>query len=161
MDWTTQIKCGKAAISVHFVGGALTAYGVTPAKYTTNNPFFQNIIEHSEQFKSGKIRLISSAEEPGDVEKNVKQAAQNQEEDTPGNDITSTEETAVNTAETSPGDEETKPIEVSDRWDAVEWLKENYPEKGYTSTKLRTKTAFEAACNECGVTFVFQNEETE
>lgn len=58
MDWTTQIKVGKATVSVHFTGGALTAYGVTPAKFSTSNTFFQNVIENSEQFKSGRIQLL-------------------------------------------------------------------------------------------------------
>ena len=58
MDWTTQIKTGKVSVSVHFTGGALTAYGVTPAKYSTSNPFFQSVIENSEQFKSGRIMLL-------------------------------------------------------------------------------------------------------
>ena len=46
-------------------------------------------------------------------------------------------------------------IKVADKPDAIEYLKERFPEKGYTAVKLRTKTAFDAACKECGVEFVF------
>ena len=67
MDWTTQIKAGKGSVSVHFTGGALTAYGVTPAKYSTSNPFFQSVIENSKQFKSGRIELLGTMEVPDDA----------------------------------------------------------------------------------------------
>ncbi len=46
-------------------------------------------------------------------------------------------------------------VRVPDKLEAIEYLKEHFPEKGYTATKLRTQTAFQAACAECGVTFVF------
>lgn len=41
VDWVAQIKTGAATVRVHFAGGALTSYGVTPAEYTTSNPFIQ------------------------------------------------------------------------------------------------------------------------
>ena len=46
-------------------------------------------------------------------------------------------------------------VKVADKADAVEWLKENHPDKGYTANKLRSEAAFTAACQECGVTFQF------
>lgn len=46
-------------------------------------------------------------------------------------------------------------VEVPDKMEAIEYLKEHFPEKGYTATKLRTQTAFQSACAECGVEFVF------
>lgn len=48
-------------------------------------------------------------------------------------------------------------IEVGCKADAVEWLKEHYPEKGYNGNNLRANAAFEAACNEAGVCFVIKN----
>ena len=57
-------------------------------------------------------------------------------------------------AETGTGNK----ITVADKSDAIEWLKEHYPEKKYTATALRTKSAFDAACNECGVEFEFTAE---
>ena len=59
MDWVAQIKAGAATVTVHFTGGALTVYGVTPAQYTTTNPFIQKAIEMSSYFKEGRITLIS------------------------------------------------------------------------------------------------------
>ena len=35
------------------------------------------------------------------------------------------------------------------------WLKEHYPDKGYTQRGLRNKADFDAACQECGVVFSY------
>mgnify|MGYP001002537665 FL=1 len=152
MDWTTQIKAGKGSVSVHFTGGALTAYGVTPAKFSTSNPFFQNAIENSEQFQSGRIELIGEME----VADEDRPAVTNTSEDIP------TKEGEAHNGEKLVNDShgagavvgECK-IEVADKSEAIEYLKEHYSDKNYSATGLRTKGAFEAACEECGVTFVF------
>lgn len=189
MDWTTQIKVGKGAVSVHFTGGALTAYGVTPAKFSTSNTFFQNVIENSEQFKSGRIQLLGTMEVADDAATKARKArlaakaaampvkeGQNtvQEnavsetpapvaeepvtpttaEETPAEEVQPTDETQDETLQGDGEDTDGK-VKVADKSDAIEYLKEKFPEKGYTAVKLRTKTAFEAACKECGVEFVF------
>lgn len=66
VDWVAQIKAGAATVRVHFTGGALTSYGVTPAEYTTANPFIQKVIEQSTYFKEGRIIIQRRAtiEEP-------------------------------------------------------------------------------------------------
>ena len=46
-------------------------------------------------------------------------------------------------------------VEVADKNEAIEYLKEHFADKNYTATSLRTKAAFDAACKECGVEFVF------
>ena len=191
MDWTTQIKAGKGSVSVHFTGGALTAYGVTPAKYSTSNPFFQSVIENSKQFKSGRIELLGTMEVPDDAAtkaRKARMAAKAAEK--PANEVQSTvtetpvPETPANVVEEhvtpttpekeSPADAEQPTddtqdetlqgdgedadggkIKVADKNEAIEYLKEHFAEKNYTATSLRTKTAFEAACKECGVEFVF------
>lgn len=67
MDYVMQIAAGKGIVTIHFSGGALTAYGTTPARYATNDPFFQNVIEHSAQFKSGRIKLLDTVVVPDDA----------------------------------------------------------------------------------------------
>lgn len=62
MDWVAQIKAGSATVRVHFTGGALSVYGVTPAEYTTSNAFIQTVIEKSQYFKQGRIKLLKSVE---------------------------------------------------------------------------------------------------
>ena len=181
MDWTTQIKTGKVSVSVHFTGGALTAYGVTPAKYSTSNPFFQSVIENSEQFKSGRIMLLSEMEVPDDAAtkaRKARMAAKAAEKpapvpetlapvveepvtpttpakESPAESEQPTGETQDETLQDDDEDADVSKIKVADKPDAIEYLKERFPEKGYTAVKLRTKTAFDAACKECGVEFVF------
>lgn len=62
VDWVAQIKSGGATLRVHFSGGALTAYGITPAEYTTDNQFFQRVIENSDYFKSGRITVLRTVD---------------------------------------------------------------------------------------------------
>ena len=191
MDWTTQIKAGKGSVSVHFTGGALTAYGVTPAKYSTSNPFFQSVIENSKQFKSGRIELLGTMEVPDDAATKARKArmaakaaekpAKDEQspvtetpvpetpapvvkepvtpttpaEETPAEEVQPTGETQDETLQGDGDDADGGKIKVADKNEAIEYLKEHFAGKNYTATSLRTKTAFEAACNECGVEFVF------
>lgn len=152
MDWTTQIKAGKGSVSVHFTGGALTAYGVTPAKFTTSNPFFQNVIEGSEQFQSGRIELLGEME----VADEDRPATSNTSEDIPTKEGEAHKgEKLVNDSQEACDVVGEYKIEVADKSEAIEYLKEHYSDKNYSATGLRTKGAFEAACKECGVEFVF------
>ena len=191
MDWTTQIKAGKGSVSVHFTGGALTAYGVTPAKYSTSNPFFQSVIENSKLFKSGRIELLGTMEVPDDAATKARKArmaakaaekpAKDEQspvtetpvpetpapvvkepvtpttpaEETPAEEVQPTGETQDETLQGDGDDADGGKIKVADKNEAIEYLKEHFAEKNYTATSLRTKTAFEAACKECGVEFVF------
>ena len=181
MDWTTQIKTGKVSVSVHFTGGALTAYGVTPAKYSTSNPFFQSVIENSEQFKSGRIMLLGEMEVPDDAAtkaRKARMAAKAAEKPAPVPETPApaveepvtpttpakespdeaeqpTGETRDETLQDDDEDADVSKIKVADKNEAIEYLKEHFAEKNYTATSLRTKTAFDAACKECGVEFLF------
>lgn len=191
MDWTTQIKAGKGSVSVHFTGGALTAYGVTPAKYSTSNPFFQSVIENSKQFKSGRIELLGTMEVPDDAATKARKArmaakaaekpAKDEQspvtetpvpetpapvvkepvtpttpaEETPAEAEQPTGETQDETLQGDGEDADGGKIKVADKNEAIEYLKEHFAEKNYTATSLRTKTAFEVACKECGVEFLF------
>lgn len=58
MDWQPLLHVGKAKFQPLFSGGGVTAYGETPAKYTTSNPVCQHIIESSHYFKSDYIKLL-------------------------------------------------------------------------------------------------------
>lgn len=194
MDWTTQIKVGRAAVSVHFTGGALTAYGVTPAKYSTSNPFFQKVIENSDLFKSGRITILSAMEVADDAATKARKAraaakvaakpAMEAQSPTKTEEVTETPAptteapaTPATPAEETPADVEQQTgeaqdetsqddgnggddadgnkVKVADKSEAIEYLKEHFADKNYTATSLRTKTAFDAACKECGVEFVF------
>lgn len=57
MEWQCVIVHNGAKFHFPFVDGASTGYGVTPARYRTDNPVLQQVIENSNHFKSGKIFL--------------------------------------------------------------------------------------------------------
>ena len=44
-------------------------------------------------------------------------------------------------------------VKVADKSEAVEWLKEHYPDEGYTGVKLRTKAAVNETDKKHGVVF--------
>lgn len=46
-------------VQLHFTGGKQNGFGVTPAKFTTADPVLQKIIEKSEQYRSGLIKLFT------------------------------------------------------------------------------------------------------
>lgn len=62
MEWQPIIRVGRAKFCPLFTGGGATAYGQTPAKYATSNEVCQRIIENSDYFKSGHIKLLYTDE---------------------------------------------------------------------------------------------------
>lgn len=58
MEWNALIPAGRSTVRIHFSGGTLTGYGVTPATYTTSNPAVMHLIESSFWFKTGRIKII-------------------------------------------------------------------------------------------------------
>lgn len=68
MEWHCQISTGGATFHFEFVDGIMTAHGSTPAKFKTDNILFQSIIENSNYFKNGRIKLLKTivleADEP-------------------------------------------------------------------------------------------------
>lgn len=71
MEWGAAIPVGKATMKVHFSGGSLTGYGVTPATFTTEDPMKQMIIEKSDYFKSGKIFVVREMEGTGKYKERI------------------------------------------------------------------------------------------
>ena len=74
IDWTVNIKAGKATLRVHFTGGATTARGRVPATYATSDPVKQAIIEKSDYFKSRHIFVVDSMEVPDDAAAKARKA---------------------------------------------------------------------------------------
>lgn len=69
LDWQLALNVGGAIIRICFSGGSMGSNGVVPAKYVTENPAIQRIIEETDQYKSGRI-FVYSAEKEGSSEKN-------------------------------------------------------------------------------------------
>ena len=153
-EWSVIIKAGAASMRVNFEGGTSTARGVIPATYSTSDPVKQAIIERSDYFKHKSIYVVDELEVPDDAaakarkmrNKKVEPVAENGSDGSDGSDVQREPEDRV----------AVQRVTVAEKADAVEWLKEHYPDKGYTASKLRTADAFNAACEECGVVFDFK-----
>ena len=171
-EWHGKLKAGSIEVSASFVGGTASPSGAQPAYFMTKDPIVQFVIEHSKEYKSGFIILVMSQDVAGEhprmavpkpapvpetpapvVEKPVTPTTPAKE--SPAESEQPTDETQDETLQGDGDDTDGGKIKVADKPDAIEYLKERFPEKGYTAVKLRTKTAFEAACKECGVEFYY------
>lgn len=136
MDWVAQIPAGAAKVKIHFSGGTLTQYGVTPAEYTTDNAFIQNVIENSQYFKDGRIQLICtipiSQESQGLVSKSQER------KDMTGEQREESSEANV-----------TK-VSVSCLQDAQEYLQEHF---GVPTYKVRSRASLQVIAGEHGIEF--------
>lgn len=178
VDWVAQIKAGAATVRVHFTGGALTSYGVTPAEYTTANPFIQKVIEQSTYFKEGRIILLrrtalpdvakpkapapkpqtvaptpeAPAPAPAEVEAKVEEAESPAPAPVPEAEQSAEEATA--SAEEVANDEAADGftiVEASCLQDAQAYLQEQF---NISSYKVRSYDAAQKAASEHGVKFV-------
>jgi len=145
LEWHGSIDSNGVKMKVHFTNGSLTAVGVAPATFTTKNELTQRIIENSDQFKSGRIRLTMCAELPGEKEKPAAAA---------GKQATDQAQAANAVSQDSGVKGEKKQVKVSSVEDAKDYLVENY---GLKSSNLRTRAACIAAGEENGVEFVWDN----
>ena len=174
MDWVAQIRVGAASVRVHFTGGALTSYGVTPAEVTTSNPFIQKVIENSSYFKEGRIIIqrrtaIEGPKKPAVKAKPKAQAVpqaapapQPKDEEPVEGTQTHVEAEVQETAEEAPVAEAeaqaegTAPtgltkVEVACFQDALAYLQENF---NISSYKVRSYEAAQKAASEHGIEFV-------
>lgn len=174
-EWHGKLKAGSLEVNVSFTGGTASPSGAQPAYFMTKDPIVQFVIENSKEYKNGFIILVMSQDIAGEHPRMaVPKPAPVPESPTPVVEETVTPTTP---AEETPADVEQQTgeaqdetsqddgnggddadgnkIKVADKNEAIEYLKEHFADKNYTATSLRTKTAFEAACKECGVEFVF------
>ena len=161
-EWHGKLKAGSIEVSVSFVGGTASPSGAQPAYFMTKDPIVQFVIEHSKEYKSGFIILVMSQDVAGEhprmaVPKPAPVVKETVAHTTPEDEPPAEAEQPIGETQDETfqgdGDDTGVKIKVADKSDAIEYLKERFPEKGYTAVKLRTKTAFEAACKECGVEF--------
>lgn len=144
VDWVAQIKAGSATVRVHFTGGALTSYGVTPAEYTTTNPFIQKVIEQSSYFKEGRIILLRSTS-MADGEKPTEGAKSEDRKS-----VVEAEQAAEKEVHAEATDSVTT-VEAGCLQDAQAYLQEHF---NISSFKVRSYEAAQRAASERGVRFV-------
>ncbi|MBD5201798.1 MAG: hypothetical protein HDS81_00570 [Bacteroidales bacterium] len=159
VDWVAQIKAGSASVRVHFSGGALTSYGITPAEYTTSNPFIQKVIEQSSYFKEGRITLMRESNVPesnGGIKvsgRKPKERATNPVSADTKQVAATAQNATVNNTSTDVKPDETADftkVAISCLQDAHAYLQENY---GISSYKVRSYEAAQKAAAEHGVQF--------
>lgn len=166
MDWVAQIKAGAANVKVHFTGGALTSYGVTPAEYTTANPFIQKVIENSIYYREGRIQIGRRVGIPDTEKPKAKPGKPSAPTPTPADkpaDASKTEApilkpTAIGEGATDNENEGTEEaaknrtiVEVTCLQDAQGYLQEHF---GISSYKVRSYVTAQKAAEEHGVLFV-------
>lgn len=180
-EWHGKLKAGSIEVAVSFVGGTASPSGAQPAYLMTKDPIVQLVIENSKEFKSGFISLIMQQDVPGEHHRMAKPKpaiTTHNPRPTVDDGVRKPVEEPTTKTGTETGNDEGKPtqgdegsgdanssedgdgnkIPAADIKDAIEYLKEHFPEKKYTATALRTKSAFENACKECGVMFEFKAE---
>lgn len=159
MEWQPIIHTGKATFKPQFTGGAMSSYGVTPAKYTTSNPIFQHIIENSAYFKSGRIELLFETDDGQKDNSRHKSHSKGSEETLPQKNTETYDETEGNKPDddqkdTNKVNETLEVVEVSDMETAKDYLMDNY---GIDRSTLRTLKATTAAATKHGIRFVVKD----
>lgn len=112
LEWQCLIVSGGVKYHITFSDGAMSATGNTPAKFRTDNPVVQNVIENSTHFKKGRIKLLKQTiiEEEGDKV-------------------------------ATPAAENVKEVEVTDLEDAKQFLVDNFNVSPVKLTGKRSITA--------------------
>lgn len=153
MEWEATLKVGNARLHVHFSGGSENKWGITPATFTTKDPMTQSLIEHSNEFKSGRIEIISTNEV--EEEKPAKEAKTDNGEgenllDMIGHN-NGGEQGPDGTSGEGVGDGiQVQKVHVDSLDDAKEYLNEKF---GIAKSQLRSKTEILNAAAEHSVVF--------
>lgn len=144
LEWHGLVSGNGITMRVDFVNGSVTAYGVSPATFTTKDELTQYIIENSEQYKSGRIRLVRCVEMPEErAVAEVKAEAKAKAEEPAVAPESEVEEEA-------PAEVEKKTVSVNDPGEAKAYLVEHY---GAEPAKLRSIKAIKDCAEKNGVVF--------
>lgn len=162
-EWYGKVKAGSVEVSVSFTGGTASPTGAQPAYFMTKDPIVQFVIENSKEFKSGFIVTVMSQDIAGEhprmaIPKPKTVPTTEMPSSTTEDNVVNDEQPLTNQAKECDGENKYSDgikVNVADRNEAIEYLKEHFADKNYTATGLRAKTAFETACKECGVVFEF------
>lgn len=139
VEWHASLRVGANIIKVAFSGGSATAYGVTPAMFTTENAATQHLIEQTREFKSGRIVLlrVDRIAEPEEVVVTTVKVAEGEE---------SPEDAEASVA----SGVELREVAVTCTDDAREWLMSEF---GINKTKVRTRAQIDAMAASRGIKF--------
>lgn len=128
------LHAGRASMTLHFEGGAITPYGTSPAEFTTSNPMWQAVIERSPEFTGGLIKLVRQYGEPAKEPAKEEKKAE-----------------GVLPIEAEGDDLPEGYVRVSGREDAVEYMRSHY---GIPTRDMRSVATVKKAAAAHGITFV-------
>ncbi len=171
MEYQAVIKVGKNNMKVLFTDGSVSAMGVNPATFTTENFMVQHAIENSTDFKRGRIKIVNTIElkEELRIERNSVKPAADVPSPTPAPTPIPTEckaspvvecEKAPDTQTDSEAEAEDKgetatattQVEFSCNDDAKDYLEQTF---GFVRSKLRNREDIVAAGKVHGVDIIF------
>lgn len=142
MEYQAVIKVGRNDMKVLFTDGSVSAMGVNPATFTTENFMVQHAIENSTEFKRGRIKVVNTIEldEELHIERNKTETAPDtpaapvmeQSVNAPKEPIEQKEGEADSNTETSPATQ----VEFTCNDDAKDYLEQKF---GYIRSKLRNR----------------------
>lgn len=142
MEWSAMIPAGSARINIHFSGGALTGYGVTPAEYSTDDLLIQRIIESSDYFKTGKITILRTIEVDGNDRSIFGKKG--------SKPVVAQQDALPEEKQKEVAEEPLTEVAVSDLEEAKEYLVEQF---GIARSKLRSKVTINESARENGIVF--------
>lgn len=157
MEYQAVIKVGRNNMKVLFSDGSVSAIGVNPATFTTENFMVQHAIENSSDFKRGRIKVVNTIElqEELRIERNGVQPAP----DVPDSVLIPV--TEISTAPTDRNAEKeidlesgstTIQVEFSCNDDAKDYLEQTF---GFVRSKLHNREDIVAAGKTHGVDIIF------
>ncbi len=133
MEWNPIIHVGRTKFQPTFTGGGNSAFGNTPAKYTTSDPFRQFLIEQSDYYKSGRISLLYQEESGND-------------------DVAETEGSDKASEDESKAEAQLTPMTFVAMSDAVNYLNETY---NVAKNRIRSKENIINVGKEYGLAITF------
>lgn len=142
MEYQAVISMGKNKLKVMFSDGSVSAMGVTPATFTTENYVVQHAIENSDDYKRGRIYTVRSIALDDDL--HIERAAEAVEQ-VQESQVVEQEQEAESSAEQVS-------VEFSCNDDAKDYLEQMF---GYVRSKLRNREDIVAAGKAHGVDITF------
>ena len=65
MEWVALIPTKAQVLTIHFEGGCQNAFGQAPATYSTCDGAIQRLIEGSDAFRRGRVKIVAEYESEG------------------------------------------------------------------------------------------------
>lgn len=149
MEYVAVINIGsKSSVRIQFSNGSITAMGVAPAVFTTENLMLQHAIEHSSDYARGLIKTVRVVELEAEVK--IERNMQAQAPDTGTNSTPQgcEEEAQASGAETNTEINLHREVMFSNNGDAKVWLEEQF---GVSPSKLRSREIIENVAKGYGV----------